>query len=86
MMSSEQPTGGVVPWEYMLLAMGNPLQSGVEDRANAAGGQGWELVAIDAGVWVFKRPRREEPGVEEPLRALLEQTVPLTEPAVLPPA
>ena len=66
-------------WEYKLASMGNPLEPGVEERANAFGHQGWELVAIDAGVWVFKRPRADDPGDQEPLRALMEQTVPLAE-------
>lgn len=57
--------------------MGNPLQPDVEERANAFGHLGWELVTIDAGVWVFKRPTSVEP--EEPLVALLEQTIPVVE-------
>jgi hypothetical protein len=67
-------------WEYKLVPMGNPLEPGVEERANAFGADGWELAGIDAAVWVFKRPRRDA-GAEGPLRALLEQTVPLPAPA-----
>ena len=66
-------------WEYKLVQMGNPLEAGVEERANAFGHQGWELVAIDAGVWVFKRPRAPETEPPEPLRALVEETIPLEE-------
>jgi hypothetical protein len=64
-------------WEYKLVPMGNPLEPGVEERANAFGKQGWDLVAIDAGIWVFKRPGHDEVAGEESLRALMEQTVPL---------
>ena len=42
-------------WEYKLVSMGNPLEPNVELRANVLGGQGWDLAAIDAGVWVFRR-------------------------------
>ena len=42
-------------WEYKLVSMGNPLEPDVELRANVLGKQGWDLAAIDAGVWVFKR-------------------------------
>jgi hypothetical protein len=66
-------------WEYKLVQMGNPLESGVQERADAFGNQCWELVAIDAGVWVFKRPRAHGTEPTEPLRALVEQTVPLIE-------
>jgi hypothetical protein len=69
-------------WEYQLVSMGNPLEAGVEERANALGAAGWELAAIDAGVWVFKRPRAEEPAAEGSLRAIVEQTVEQTEPLV----
>jgi hypothetical protein len=66
-------------WEYKLVSMGNPLEPDVEVRANALGKQGWELTAIDAGVWVFKRPFS---GDEAPtgLEAVFEETVPLAEP------
>lgn len=65
------------PWQYKLVTMGNPLEPQTESRANALGKLGWELVAIDAGVWIFKR----EPGEEEstPLAALMAETVPLAE-------
>lgn len=66
-------------WEYKLVSMGNPLEPDVETRANAFGQQGWELAAIEAGVWVFKRPRLGEAPAIEPLRALIEQSVPLAE-------
>lgn len=65
------------PWEYKLISIGNPLEPDTEARANAVGKQGWELVAIDAGVWIFKRPLLDEPT--GPLEAILEETVPLTE-------
>jgi len=67
-------------WEYKLVSMGNPLEPDVELRANVLGKQGWDLAAIDAGVWVFKRPL----GDDEPptaLEAVFEETVPLAEPA-----
>ena len=66
-------------WEYKLVTMGNPLEVGVEERANAFGNQFWELVTIDAGVWVFKRAVLHVTDATEPLRALVEQTVPLVE-------
>ena len=67
----------VFQWEYKLVSMGNPLEPDVELRANTIGKQGWELVAIDAGVWIFKRPGpREAPAVGQ-LEALVEETVPL---------
>ena len=69
------------PWEYKLVPMGNPLQPGVEERANALGADSWELAGIDAGVWVFKRPRTEQPAPEGTLQAILEETVPIVEPA-----
>lgn len=65
------------PWEYKLVSMGNPLEPQTEQRANAVGKQGWELTAIDAGVWIFKRPLIDEPAT--PLQAIMEETVPLTE-------
>ena len=49
--------------------------------ANAVGKLGWELAAIDAGVWVFKRPQGAEQST--PLQAIMEETVPLTEEAPL---
>jgi hypothetical protein len=67
----------VFQWEYKLVSMGNPLEPDVELRANTIGKQGWELVAIDAGVWIFKRPGpREAPAVGQ-LEALVEETVPV---------
>jgi hypothetical protein len=65
------------PWEYKLVSMGNPLEPQTEQRANAVGKQGWELTAIDAGVWIFKRPLIDEPAT--PLQAIMEETVPLAE-------
>lgn len=47
---------GPLGWEYKLVLMGNPFQADVEERANALGRLGWELVGTDAGVWIFKRP------------------------------
>jgi hypothetical protein len=67
-----------VPYEYKLVSMGNPLQPDTELRANALGRLGWDLAAIDAGVWVFKRRLNDEPAT--PLQALMEATVPLGEP------
>jgi hypothetical protein len=64
-------------WEYKLAHLGNPMGEDVEARANAFGRLGWELVAIDVGTWVFKRPT---PLVEEgTAEAVMEQTVPLAE-------
>ena len=66
-------------WEYRLVSMGNPLQPETEQRANAFGKQGWELAAIDAGVWVFKRPLAPEPETADALQAIIEETVPIAE-------
>jgi len=77
-------TQSVTVWEYKLVSMGNPLEPDVETRANAFGSQGWELAAIEAGVWVFKRPRVGEEPTSEPLRAIIEQSVPLVEVEVEP--
>lgn len=70
------------PWTYRLVSMGNPLNADVEERANALGRLGWELVAIDAGVWVFKRPAAEE--ADESLESLLQETVPMVEAELTP--
>ncbi len=61
-------------WEYKLVSMGNPLQPEVEERANAFGRLG-ELVTIDAGAWVFKRPAEVS---EETAEAAVELAVPVT--------
>jgi hypothetical protein len=61
------------PWEYRLVSMGNPLQADTELRANAVGKLGWELAAIDAGVWVFKRLLVAEQATA--LQAIMEETV-----------
>ena len=66
-------------WEYKLVSMGNPLEPDVELRANVLGKNGWELVAIDAGVWVFKRATTHEQAATA-LEAVFEETVPLAEP------
>lgn len=50
----------------------------VELRANALGKQGWELAAIDAGVWIFKRSPIDE-GETNALEAIIEETVPVQE-------
>ena len=68
-------------WEYKLVSMGNPLEPDVEQRASAVGRLGWELVAIDAGVWVFKRPA--EP-LDESAETAVEQAVPMTSVEILP--
>ena len=68
-------------WEYRLVSMGNPLQPETEQRANALGKQGWELAAIDAGVWVFKRPLTEDAEPPDALQAIIEETVPIAETA-----
>ena len=68
-------------WEYKLVSMGNPLEPDVELRANVLGKQGWELTAIDAGVWIFKRPGSEEENVAGELEAILQETVVLPETA-----
>ena len=73
------------PWEYKLVSMGNPLEADVELRANALGKHGWELSAIDAGVWIFKRPFSEEQAEAGAAAAILEQTVPVIAPVTLPP-
>jgi hypothetical protein len=68
-------------WEYRLVSMGNPLEPETEGRANAVGKQGWELAAIDAGVWIFKRPLTEELEAPGALQAIIEETVPIAETA-----
>ena len=70
-----------IAWEYKLVSMGNPLEPDTGQRANAVGKLGWELVAIDAGVWVFKRQALDEPA--SPLQAIMEETIPMTEPEAL---
>ena len=77
-MHKPQPTHEA-QWEYKLVSMGNPLEPDTEPRANALGKLGWELAAIDAGVWIFKRPLVEEPAT--PLQAIMEETIPIAEPA-----
>ena len=76
-------------WEYKLLTVGNPLEPDTELRANVVGKLGWELVTIDAGVWVFKRPLAQEAAAAL-LPEAIEETVPLTDhdlvPAVAAPA
>ena len=62
-------------WEYKLVSMGNPLQGDVEERANAFGRLGWELVTIDAGVWVFKRRTQ---ALDDSVQSEVELTVPVT--------
>jgi hypothetical protein len=74
------------PWEYRLISMGNPLQPETEERANAVGKHGWELVAIDAGVWVFKRPAQDEAEAPDALQAIIEETIPIAEVAEAPSA
>jgi hypothetical protein len=61
-------------WEYKLVSMGNPLEPDVELRANVLGKQGWELSAIDAGVWIFKRAASEETA-SGALEAIIEETI-----------
>lgn len=63
-------------WEYKLVSMGNPLVADVEVRANVLGKQGWELSAIDAGVWIFKRPADDASAPPKALEAIIEETVP----------
>ncbi len=65
-------------WEYKLLSIGNPLEPDAEMRANALGRQGWELVAIEAGVWIFKRELVEaEEEAQAVLEAIISETVPI---------
>lgn len=64
------------------MAMGNPLEPGIQERANVFGRHGWELVAIDAGTWIFKRPSTIKEA-EEPLQAILEETVPLVQASII---
>ena len=66
-------------WEYKLVSMGNPLEADVELRANALGKQHWELAAIDAGVWIFKRPLEDEAATASAAAAILEVTVPVAQ-------
>jgi len=68
-------------WEYKLVSMGNPLEADVESRANALGKQGWDLAAIDAGVWIFKRPAPEGNPPVGALEAIIDETVVLAESA-----
>jgi hypothetical protein len=67
------------PWEYKLVSMGNPLEADVELRANVLGKQGWELAAIDAGVWIFKRELTRASAEANPMVAIIEETVPVAE-------
>jgi hypothetical protein len=64
-------------WEYKLVSMGNPLEPDTELRANTVGKLRWELAAIDAGVWIFKRPLVDDAATG--LQAIMEETVPLTD-------
>ena len=64
-------------WEYKLVSMGNPLEPDTELRANTVGKLRWELAAIDAGVWIFKRPLVDESATG--LQAIMEETIPMTE-------
>jgi hypothetical protein len=73
---SKQPSHAT-PWEYKLVSMGNPLEPDTELRANSIGKLGWELAAIDAGVWVFKRPMVTEQSTA--LQAIMDETVPMTD-------
>ena len=75
---SKPSAAHVTPWAYKLVSMGNPLEPDTEERANAIGKQGWELAAIDAGVWIFKRPLQAESATT--LQAIMEETIPLAEP------
>lgn len=43
-------------WEYMTLAVGATGVVGAVERMNEAGAEGWELVHIEMGILVFKRP------------------------------
>src|ERR1700687_4738781 len=63
--------------EYKLVSMGNPLEPDTELRANTVGKLRWELAAIDARVWIFKRPLLDEPATG--LQAIMEETIPITE-------
>lgn len=72
---SEQRTPGH-RWEYSFVSLGNPAAEGVLEQTNALGKLGWELVLIEAGVWIFKRPAAEQEQ-EDALTALLEETVPI---------
>ncbi|MCA1648092.1 MAG: hypothetical protein LC797_22385 [Chloroflexi bacterium] len=72
-----KPSSHPTPWEYKLVSMGNPLEPDTEQRANAIGRQGWELAAIDAGVWIFKRILIADAATA--LEAIMEETVPMAE-------
>ena len=65
------------PLQYKLITMGNPLEPQTEARANALGKLGWDLVAIDAGVWIFKRALVDEDSGA--LEAIMAETIPLAE-------
>jgi hypothetical protein len=69
-------------WEYKLVSMGNPLEPDTELRANSVGKLRWELAAIDAGVWIFKRPLVEEAATG--LEAIMAETVPMAEQEPVP--
>jgi hypothetical protein len=73
---SKQPSHET-PWEYKLVSMGNPLEPDTELRANGIGKLGWELAAIDAGVWIFKRPLVAEQSTA--LQAIMEETMPIAD-------
>src|ERR1044072_2595886 len=65
------------PWEYKLISMRNPLEPDVQQRANSPGKHGWELAAIDAGVWVCKRYHAAE--ASSPLESIIEETLPVSD-------
>ena len=65
--------------DYPFVVIPHPIASDtdVELRANVLGQQGWELVAIDAGVWIFKRVAADDEPVSGALEAIIEETVPV---------
>jgi len=69
-------------WEYKLVSMGNPLEPDIGLRANVLGKQGWQLVAVDAGVWIFMRPATDDPLTSAAAQAIIEETVPIVEDTV----
>ena len=65
----------MITWEYLTTPL---LIHNTAAILNNWGKQGWELITIDAGVWIFKRPASDE-GALGALEAIIEETVPLAE-------
>ena len=54
---AEARQGVVVPYEYLVVEISKKDIDARTKTLNDVGTQGWELVAVHEGQWVFKRPR-----------------------------